>query len=206
MATLYGDLDHLHPFKEGNSRTLRTFTAQLTQAAGRELSWEMSIADTEQRDMLYIERDKAVLQHYFPGLDEKRAMKTNDRAEYEAYILVLKPYEKSPTLKDIIEHSINRNASLNLPPQTSRREIKIPDDYKPSPDAIAGTEHLRAKGIPERKVLLAMYGIDLSNQVAQSLGIATFKARISDAKAKPQAQEKHTSSIEPSQSVPKRQK
>ena len=206
MATFYGDLDHLHPFKDGNSRTLRTFTAQLAQAAGRELSWEASITDVKHRDMLYVARDKAVLQRYFPGLDEKRAMETNDRAEYEAYMLVLKRYEKSPTLKDIIEHSINRQASLTPKPAASRREIRIPDDYKPSPDAIAGTEHLRAQGIPERKVLLAMYGIDLSNQVAQSLGIAAFKAKTSDAEAKPQSQEKQVPPLEPSQSAPKKRK
>jgi cell filamentation protein len=34
MAKLYGDLDHLHRFKEGNSRTLRTFTRQLAREAG----------------------------------------------------------------------------------------------------------------------------------------------------------------------------
>ena len=35
MAKLHGDLDHLHPFKEGNSRTLRAFTAQLAREAGQ---------------------------------------------------------------------------------------------------------------------------------------------------------------------------
>jgi len=34
MAKLYADLDYLHPFVEGNSRTFRTFTAQLAREAG----------------------------------------------------------------------------------------------------------------------------------------------------------------------------
>ncbi len=37
MTGLYGDLDYLHPFGEGNSRTLRVFTAQLATEAGHAL-------------------------------------------------------------------------------------------------------------------------------------------------------------------------
>ena len=39
LAKLYGDLDHAHPFVEGNSRTLRTFTQQLAKEAGYRLDW-----------------------------------------------------------------------------------------------------------------------------------------------------------------------
>ena len=34
MGQLYADLDYLHPFSEGNSRTLRTFTRQLAREVG----------------------------------------------------------------------------------------------------------------------------------------------------------------------------
>ena len=76
MATLCGDLDHLHPFKEGNSRTLRIFTSQLAREAGYELSWNTTTVDAASRDRLYIARDKEVIQRAFPGLDQERAMKT----------------------------------------------------------------------------------------------------------------------------------
>ena len=95
-------------------------------------------------------------------------------------------------------------------PTSPRRQIEIPDDYKPSPDAIAGTEHLRTQGVSARKVRLAMYGIDLSNQIAVSLGVPSFQARVFDAKASPQGRgkpmsiaiEKETKPIELSQPAP----
>ncbi len=42
MAEFYADLDYLHPFSEGNSRTLRTFTRQLAYEAGFDLNWDLS--------------------------------------------------------------------------------------------------------------------------------------------------------------------
>ncbi|AYG82773.1 Adenosine monophosphate-protein transferase VbhT [Streptomyces hundungensis] len=39
LAELYGDLNALHPFREGNGRTQRAFCAQLASDAGYELDW-----------------------------------------------------------------------------------------------------------------------------------------------------------------------
>lgn len=39
LAEFYGDLNALHPFREGNGRTLRAFLAQLSEEAGYRLSW-----------------------------------------------------------------------------------------------------------------------------------------------------------------------
>ena len=39
IASLYAELDYLHPFNDGNSRTLRTFTRQLARAAGFDIDW-----------------------------------------------------------------------------------------------------------------------------------------------------------------------
>lgn len=39
LATLYGDLNVLHPFREGNGRTQRAFLAQLGTHAGYALNW-----------------------------------------------------------------------------------------------------------------------------------------------------------------------
>lgn len=85
LAGLYGDLDYAHAFYEGNSRTLREFTRQLSLAAGLTLDWVQSRASAETRNALYIARDVAVLERAFPGLDETRAMATEDRAEYQAW-------------------------------------------------------------------------------------------------------------------------
>lgn len=84
LATLYGDLDHLHGFYEGNSRTLREFTRELALAAGLGLKWTHTNTGATERNELYIARDVAVLDRAFPGLTPERGMATDDRAEYEA--------------------------------------------------------------------------------------------------------------------------
>lgn len=40
LPYIYSEIDSTHPFREGNSRTLRKFTADLALAAGYELDWE----------------------------------------------------------------------------------------------------------------------------------------------------------------------
>ena len=111
LAKLYGDLDHAHPFVEGNSRTLRTFTQQLAKEAGYRLDWDTTTANPLTRDQLYIARDVAVTQRAFPGLDMQRAMDTENRAEYFAYVEVLSPHAKKPTLRDLI----GKNLALDKP-------------------------------------------------------------------------------------------
>lgn len=104
MAELYGDLDFVHPFREGNSRTLREFTAQLAREAGYELDWGTTGADGAARERLYLARDREVLERLYPGLDEARAMSTDSRAEYEAYF-VLESLRKVDTLQTIIRET-----------------------------------------------------------------------------------------------------
>jgi cell filamentation protein len=40
LAKIYTELDYVHLFSDGNSRTLRTFTKQLAKEAGYEVDWE----------------------------------------------------------------------------------------------------------------------------------------------------------------------
>ncbi len=102
LAMLYGGLDRAHPFREGNSRTLRHFTEQLAKESGFDLDWSRSDADATSRDSLYIARDLAVTERAFPGLDRQRAMDTNDRAEYEAWVMFAGRYQAHPRLKDVL--------------------------------------------------------------------------------------------------------
>ena len=85
MARLYGDLDHAHGFYEGNSRTLREFMRCLADAAGYTLDWTQAGMGAEARNALYVARDVEVLERFYPGLNEERAMATDDRAEYQAW-------------------------------------------------------------------------------------------------------------------------
>jgi cell filamentation protein len=70
MSTLYRELDYIHPFREGNSRTLRTFTRQLAEAAGYDLDWTRFNEDAKTRDSLCIARDRAVNEILLPRLPE----------------------------------------------------------------------------------------------------------------------------------------
>lgn len=59
---------------DGNSRTLRTFTKQLANAAGYELDWERFNCSASTRDALYIARDKAVNAIALPQMQNERSM------------------------------------------------------------------------------------------------------------------------------------
>jgi len=61
LAFYYSELDAIHPFREGNSRTLRAFTADLAEAAGHRLDWSRTASTAEHRQRLYHARDLAVM-------------------------------------------------------------------------------------------------------------------------------------------------
>jgi cell filamentation protein len=61
LAFYYSELDAIHAFREGNSRTLRAFTSDLAQAAGRRLDWSRAGSSPEDRHGLYHARDLAVM-------------------------------------------------------------------------------------------------------------------------------------------------
>lgn len=55
LAMLYNILDYLHPFPDGNSRTLRAFTRQLAQVSGFDVDWARF--HNRGRYTLYVARD-----------------------------------------------------------------------------------------------------------------------------------------------------
>lgn len=68
MGRLYVDLDYIHPFRDGNSRSLREFTRQLAEESGYSLDWERFNKNIYGRDVLYIARDKSVNQLACPSI------------------------------------------------------------------------------------------------------------------------------------------
>ena len=61
LAYYYSELDAIHAFRDGNSRTLRAFTADLAEAAGHRLNWTRAAQTAEDRQRLYHARDVAVM-------------------------------------------------------------------------------------------------------------------------------------------------
>jgi cell filamentation protein len=62
MGKLYADLDFIHPFVEGNSRTLREFSRQLAKESGFDVNWDKFYKNDAGRDILYIARDLSVIE------------------------------------------------------------------------------------------------------------------------------------------------
>ena len=111
VAQTYARLDFLHPFREGNSRTLRTFTEQLARENGYRLDWGTTNANAKTRDELYIARDLAVIQIRNPGLTMKDAMEAATREEYEIkYQLAdqLQRYRLADPLSEVVRRSLER--------------------------------------------------------------------------------------------------
>ena len=67
ISDLYSDIDYIHPFREGNSRTLRVFTEQFASGKGR--------------DLLYIARDRGLAAR--ASLDDGQNMDAMARAVYD---------------------------------------------------------------------------------------------------------------------------
>lgn len=65
LAKLYSDLDFIHPFYEGNSRSIRFLTQEIADKAGLSINWSNTNSSNDARNELYIARDRAVLQRAF---------------------------------------------------------------------------------------------------------------------------------------------
>ena len=74
IAYYYSELDAIHPFREGNSRTLRAFTADLAREAGYTLDWSQIGSTDEARKRLYHARDLAVMRGDLSELTEIRRL------------------------------------------------------------------------------------------------------------------------------------
>ena len=110
LAGFYAELDYLHPFLEGNSRTLRLFTRQLARQAGFNLDWHTTAADGHTRDRLYKARDVAVLRQAYPGLSRAQAdalpFTPDSRKQYEAYYFALRLIEGGQTLEQVVRSAV----------------------------------------------------------------------------------------------------
>lgn len=60
ISSIYITLDQLHPFPDGNSRTIREFTRSLAKKAGFEIHWEHFTKTKDDFDRLYLARDLSV--------------------------------------------------------------------------------------------------------------------------------------------------
>ena len=85
IGKLYVELDYIHPFRDGNSRTLRELTRQLADESGYKLDWEQFGKSSIGRDLLYVARDFSVNALALPRIrhfgTKRDVMMTMDRFE-----------------------------------------------------------------------------------------------------------------------------
>jgi cell filamentation protein len=60
-AFYYAEIDAVHPFREGNSRTLRQFFSDLARESGYRMDWTSASASETDRQSLIKARDLAAM-------------------------------------------------------------------------------------------------------------------------------------------------
>lgn len=111
ISWLYSSLDHLHPFEDGNSRTLREFTRLVADKAGYDLDWSKTNKEIHSREELYKARDFEVISRTFPTLN-KDSLKYAGSDEFQAYDSLSFLKEKSKSLDTIIEDSLSPKTKI----------------------------------------------------------------------------------------------
>jgi len=78
-ADLYSDLTTLHPFREGNGRTLRTFLSQVAEQAGYRIDWSgMEVKENAQIAFAALRRDNQVVEAWLaPRISPTRSGATS---------------------------------------------------------------------------------------------------------------------------------
>jgi cell filamentation protein len=111
MSNLYTQLDYIHPFREGNSRTLREFTRQLARDSGYDMNWKYHNQSDKHRDNLYLARDRAVGQIALKHLPESTVSVRIEES--------IERYKSRPDLQDLMQQSIrpNRAAAFEKLPE-----------------------------------------------------------------------------------------
>jgi len=100
MTEIYSKLDYLHPFRDGNSRTIREFTRELALKAGFEMNWEKSNLSQEKRNELYIARDIAVNQ-----IAHEKMQIPEGKYDIEMY---MKPFKNCKKLEEILSENVEK--------------------------------------------------------------------------------------------------
>jgi len=134
IASIYVELDYIHPFSDGNSRTLRAFTKQLAKESGYEINWERFNRSAAGRDVLCIARDLSVNELAKPHLQDKDTLReityTQDRLEGNLKLPDLLRYVVRPSRAVAFERMTEQKA-LKMDPelQEAFKTMRMAADY-----------------------------------------------------------------------------
>jgi len=160
FAKLYAELDYVHPFSDGNSRTLRTITRQLAKEVGYEIDWERFGRSDVGRDLLYIARDLSVNELAKPHVQHENTMRkilcTQTRLDGNRDLPDLlrdavRPsravaFEKTSEQEALQAHPELKDAYKTLHAAAHYFEAKMPGDIKAQRQAVAHVrQHVQIK-------------------------------------------------------------
>lgn len=111
LSQLYASLDHLHPFEDGNSRTIRKFMMEVADKLGFDLNWEHTNREDNSVDELYKARDLEVISKSFPNLT-KDSLKHAGKDEFEAYDSLSFLKKNTTSLEDIFKRCLTPNSKI----------------------------------------------------------------------------------------------
>ncbi len=94
LVKSYAQLDYLHMFQDGNSRTLRYFLTCAANRVNLGLDWATTNVDGVSRERLYAARDRAVLQQVKHDVRSEAQLKMISHTIYEL--------QDQPSLEDIM--------------------------------------------------------------------------------------------------------
>jgi cell filamentation protein len=123
-ARLYAELDHLHPFQEGNSRTLRTFVSQLVrETTGRRLEWDATSRTEAIRDELYRARDAEVVARQLPREIHERQMRQLSHSQHA--LRSVRSLES--IMRENLEVGLQRDLAVAMKhsPELARRVVEV---------------------------------------------------------------------------------
>lgn len=174
LTQLYAELDYAHPFRDGNSRTLRVYTRQLGRDARFDVAWRRTGVSQERREGLYIARDRAVNTLYLARnpTGQLRAEVTRNNEQFKAH----------PGLEDILTSITRPSKVLSAKEAHCRLAAEsfktLPHDQflREFPDYAGAVEHLNQAARharehyakpDERDYFIAQARARLAQQIAQ---------------------------------------
>ena len=168
IADLYVQLDHAHPFSDGNSRTLREFTRQLSHAAGYELDWERFNRSAAGRDTLYIARDLSVNALAIPQVTTEGTMR---RLAHSRHI-----FHQNRDLPDLIKDAIRPLRSVAFERLSEDEAIDRHPELRSLYDGLRNFEKLVFARFPNDEISREKYLVAAKSDVIQRLNAGEILA------------------------------
>ncbi|QGG78931.1 Fic family protein [Pseudomonas syringae] len=116
LGQLYTEADYIHPFRDGNSRSLREFTRQLAEASGYALDWERFGRSPHGRDVLYIARDRSVNALAEPHLQHDSTKR--------AVVLTMDQFKANRDLPDLLRDAIRPTRALTFEKESEAEALR----------------------------------------------------------------------------------